>query len=150
MRRGVFALTWFFLVSSILIGLYATKTSLLNLELQKQSELMIAEELFYQARNFEFDFFKAVSSNQLNTFYDYWITQGDLQYGYFDYSNKKCEQIDTPFIRFINDQKIQESHLILFENSFCVTLGLEDSGFKTFGAIVSPICINTSSQYFSC
>ncbi|MBR9681001.1 MAG: hypothetical protein GOU98_04230 [Candidatus Altiarchaeota archaeon] len=150
MRRGVFALTWFLLVSLTLISLYATKATLLNLELKKQSELMDAEELFYQARNFEFDFFKAVSNHNLDEFYNYWDTQGDLNYGYFDYSNLLCEQVSFSFTEFINNQKIQEDSVIFFENSLCVTLSLEDSGFKTFGVVVSPICINTSSQYFSC
>gem|GEM_PF-4762005 len=146
----MFALTWFFLVSSTLISFYSAKSALMSLEISKQSELMKAEELFYRARNFEFDFLRAVNDSDLENFKAHWSLQGDFSYGHLDRLTKKCVQVNQGFKNYVESRKIIKDQLILFEGDFCVTLNLDDDGFKTSGIIVPLICLNTSSPYFLC
>ena len=153
MCRGVFAITWFLLLGITLTNMYLAYAKLLSSELKNQGDLMDAEEAFYKARNFEFDFKRAVASGETKEFYDYWSSQGSLVYGSFqEFPEKHCKQTDDSFELFLS-KTLSENPLLfspIGQEQACVTLAVEYGKFKTFGIIKSTVCINTSSRLFLC
>jgi hypothetical protein len=113
--------------------------SLVSRSVSIQSKLIDADEAFYKARNFEWDF-----ANTHNI--EYWKTKGNLSYGVA--LSSKCEQISLPFKKFLEKSKNLSSG-IGFGPS-CVTLEIEYKNFKTFGVLKSPVCVNLSLPSLSC
>ena len=155
MLRGVFAIGWFFLLASTLISLVSMKNLLISDEVEVQSILMDAEETFYIARNFEFDFKKRVVENNFEGFLQYWGTRGKVNYGFFsDVFEKQCVQTDSTFEDFLNEVLLRRQDYTLFspinQMKTCVTLEIDYKNFKTYGAIISLTCISNSSPLLSC
>jgi len=153
MCRGVFAITWFLLLGMTLTNMYLAYSTLLSSELKNQGERMDAEEAFYMARNFEFDFKRAVAQGDTQEFYDYWSSQGNLVYGIFhEFPEKHCEQADMSFKGFLS-QTLSKNPLLfspIGQEQTCVVLDVQYGKFKTLGVIKSTVCINTSSRLFLC
>ncbi len=155
MLRGVFAIGWFFLLASTLISLVSMKNLLISNEVEVQSVLMDAEEAFYTARNFEFDFKKRVAENNFDDFLQYWETRGDVTYGFFsDVFEKQCVQTDSTFEVFLDEVLLQRKEYTLFspinKAKTCVTLEINYKNFKTYGVITSLTCISNVSPLLSC
>lgn len=155
MCRGMFAMTWFLLLSSTLTNLYLMYDTLIFSEIESQGVLMDAEELFYLARNFEYDFNKMLIEDNSENFLNYWSRKGNLTYGIFsEFGKKACIQVDLSFEEFLNSTVLYRDNLILFSpletGKSCVTLEIKHQNFKTYGAVVSTICVNTSSPLLLC
>ena len=151
MCRGVFAMTWFLLLGTSLINLYAAYSHMIDIELEGQGTLMDAEEAFYGARNFEFEFMRAVAENELERFHERWP---GLIYGYFqEFPEKECIQTQETFSEFMS-RALSRSEPVLFSpiggKQTCLTHETNYGKFKTRGVIKSTVCINTSSPLFLC
>ena len=155
MSRGVFALTWFFLLSMTLIDLYAIHNTLVFSEITNQGTLMTVEELFYLGRNFEYSFKEAISLGDTDSFLDYWAPRGNISFGILvEFPKKHCVQTNFTFSEFLRLALIEHGNIILFSpigvQQSCISLEVSNDGFKTYGVISSLTCINTSSSWFSC
>ena len=139
MFRGVFALTWFLLLSTTLVGLYSLNLQLDKKSLSVQGSLMDADEAFYLARNFEWDFAQTHNIS-------YWKTKGDIVYG--TKVGTKCVQSNLAFKDFL--EKTKNLTLGLGLGPSCVTLEIEYKNFKTLGVLKSPVCVNLSLPSLSC
>jgi hypothetical protein len=148
-------MTWFMLLSSTLVDLYLMHNCLVFSEIASQGVLMDAEEAFYKARNFEHDFKRAVAWNTTDEFLEYWSSVGELTYGVFsEFPEKGCKQTDSSFIAFLDSTVLRRHNIIIFSpmgfDESCITLEVEHQGFKTYGVVVSTVCINTSSPLLLC
>jgi len=155
MRRGVFAITWFLLLSTTLVDLYVMHEKLIFSEIRSQGILMDAEEAFYRARNFEIDFKKSLAAGREAEFFNYWSSIGTLSFGYFvEFPEKGCEQVALPFIEFLNSSILKRENLLIFSpigtRRTCIALEINHQNFKTYGVVVSTLCVNTSSPLFLC
>lgn len=155
MRRGVFALTFFLLLATALVDLYAMHGRLVRAEMRNQAVLMDASEAFYLARNFEHDFRRSLALNETEDFLRHWSGRGDLTYGHFrDYPEKGCEQADLGFEEFLGRAVKRDGDVIWFtpigSDVSCVVLRVHKGGFKTYGVIKSTVCVNVSSPLFLC
>jgi hypothetical protein len=155
MRRGVFAIAWYLLLSTTLVDLYLIYNGLIFSELSTQGTLMDAEEAFYAARNFEFDFRSALKKGTTGEFLEYWGSRGNLTYGYLsEFPEKSCEQANATFDEFLNSTVLKRDGLLIFSpvgaRRSCVALEIDLHRFKTYGIVVSTVCVNTSSPLFLC
>ena len=155
MCRGVFAMTWFFLLASTLVNVYLMYSGLMSSETENQGTLMDAEEAFYMARNFEYDFKRALSEGELRQFHEYWSSKGTLTHGYFqEFPEKECIQSSQPFEEFVDTATLEQGGALVFSptaaGQTCVTLAVDYGKFKTLGVIKSTVCVNTSSPLFLC
>ena len=155
MCRGVFAITWYLLLSATLVDLYLIHNQLIFSELSTQGTLIDAEEAFYKARNFEFDFKKSLKEKDFQDFVEYWSSQGNFTYGYFlEFPEKTCEQINITFAEFLDLTVLERENLLIFSpigaRRTCVALEIDLHRFKTYGAVVSTVCVNTSSPLLLC
>lgn len=138
----------FLLMALTTINLYSIHETLISQDLKGQSTYLIAEELFYTARNFETDFQKTVTSPEtLIIWYNNWSTyQQPPTFGYFSQQLLECIQVEENFnqfasrvFRFKNNSAFMEDYMA---QESCIFLPLEKGGFKTFGVLLSPICTN--------
>ncbi len=148
MRRGVFAITWFFLLASTLVNLYAIYGTLVSSELKNQGVLMDADEAFYMARNFEYDFRRAVVDGEVENFKERWnFTYGNWQDG-------RCVQVNVSLDEFLNMTILQRGNTLIFSplmtGRSCLAAEVRHQYFKTYGVVVSTVCINRSSPLFLC
>jgi hypothetical protein len=155
MRRGVFAIGWFFLLASALVSVYSMKALILSEQARNDGLLMDAEEAFYTARNFEADFRRAMVSGEFEKFLSYWGGRGKLTYGHFqDYPEKACIQTSQSFSNFIENAVQNQGETVVFspdaEGQTCVVLEVDYKEFKTYGIIKSLICAGSSSFSQSC
>jgi hypothetical protein len=155
MRRGVFAIGWFFLLASALTAVYSMKALVLSEQTRNDGLLMDAEEAFYTARNFEADFRKTMVSGEFERFRNYWSGRGRLIYGHFqDYPEKACVQTSRSFQDFVEKNVQERGDIVVFspdeEGQTCVVLEVDYKEFKTYGIIKSLICASRSSFLQSC
>ncbi len=147
MRRGMFNLILFMLMASTTVSLYSLHRQLVFQELRNQAMYLDAEELFYKARNFEWDFHTSVHSKQdVLSWRRRWNSeQAPIIYGYFSQQGMECVQVDEPFEQFVNQVFRAENQTVFMESygayRSCIILPLEKGGFKTFGVLKSPICV---------
>ena len=139
MRRGLFTLTLFIWIATTTVSLYAIHQQLLSEELQKQSEYLTALELFYTARNFEYDFESSVHS--LQTLESWTSRWPGTVYGCFSTVTKTCIQTDDSLSEFVSKIMRFENGTAILESCgtspSCFALPLEKGGFKTWGALIS-------------
>jgi len=144
----VFAITWFFLLASTLANLYAVYDVLVSSELKNQGVLMDADEAFYMARNFEHDFKRALADGEMEGFGERWnFTYGSWQDG-------RCVQVNMSLDEFLNLTVLQREDTIIFSplmtGRSCLAMEVRHQYFKTYGVVVSTVCINKSSPLFLC
>ncbi len=144
MRRGVFALTLFLLLSTALVNLYAAYLSLVRASLSYQGQMMDADESFYLARNFEFDARRMIATGGNLS---HWRSKGNLSFGS---AYDSCVQTGLSWDEFRNRTFRGGHFLALGFAPACVTLEVDYKNFKTLGVLKSPLCINTSSRLLSC
>ena len=131
------------------------KYLLVSNDLDVQSKLMNAEEAFYIARNFEYDFKRRVSEDDFETFFEYWETKGNITYGFFsNIFENQCIQTEQSFGDFLDSALLKREDYIMFSpigpQKTCVVLEIHYKDFKTYGVITSLKCIGKSSPLFSC
>ena len=145
MRRGVFALTWFLLLSTALSNLYVAAREIQEQFIKLQGTLMDADEAFYLARNFEWDVKQQLSEGKLNL--SYWYSRGNVSYGV---AGTSCVQVDAPLEVFIN-KTFKDGHFQGYGFApACITFEVHYKTFKTLGVLKSPKCLNASSPLLFC
>ncbi len=148
MRRGVFTSLIFLVVSTTVVNILSYYFMLEDTRLNYESRILDAEEAFYRARNFETSFRIAAASGSLDEWYSYWKPVYGIRGVMGD-----CIQVNESFEDFTR-QVMRRAGDRIFVEAFrgepsCIFLNVSYKGFKTIGAIVSPLCINVSSPLSS-